>query len=153
VSLPYGHIYEVYAKTEISMVSKYGFMTEEEVKRAIEQEKETLDESRKKERERLDPIVTEILEEFATACGFYKGALVRGDGSWSVMQGESSLVIVALDHTGQGEDFSLSITDETLLRSRTPHIIRNQSRLGEVLTNATGLKVTQNLPYYEPERS
>jgi hypothetical protein len=153
VSLPYGHIYKVYAKTEISMISKYGFMTEEEVKRAIEQEKETLDESRKKERERLDPIVTEILEEFATACGFYKGALVRGDGSWSVMQGESSLVIVALDHTGQGEDFSLSITDETLLRSRTPHIIRNQSRLGEVLTNATGLKVTQNLPYYEPERS
>jgi hypothetical protein len=153
VSLPYGHIYKVYAKTEISMISKYGFMTEEEVKRAIEQEKETLDESRKKERERLDPLVTEILEDFATACGFYKGALVRGAESWSVMQGESSLVTVALDHPGQGEDFSLSITDETLLRSKTPHILRNQSRLGEVLTQATGLKVTQNLPYYEPERS
>jgi hypothetical protein len=143
----------VYAKTEISMASKYGFMTEEEVKRAIEQEKEILGESHKKERERLDPIVSEILEDFATACGFYKGALLRGDGNWIVMQGENSLVTVALDLTGQGVDFSLSITDETLLRSKNPHIIHNQRWLGEVLSKATDLKVSQNLPYYEPERS
>lgn len=135
------------------MASRHGFMTEEEVKRAMEQEKGILNKSRKKERERLDPIITEILEDFATACGFYKGVLVRGDGSWSVMQGENSLVTVALDHPGQSEDFSLSITDEALLRSKTPHILRNQRRLGEALTEATGLKVTQNLPYYEPERS
>jgi hypothetical protein len=153
VSLPYGHTYQVYSRMEISMASKYGFMTEEEVKQAIEQEKETLNERRKKERERLEPIVTEILEDFATACGFYKGALVRGDGTWSVMQGENALVTVALAGTGQSEDFSLSITDEMLLRSKAPHILRNQSRLGEVLTKATGLKVTQNLPYYEPETS
>jgi hypothetical protein len=135
------------------MASRYGFMTEEEVKRAMEQEKGTLEENRQKECERLDPIVTEILEDLATACGFYKGTVVRGDGNWSVMQGENPLVTVALDHAGQSEDFSLSITDEPLLRSTAPHLIHNQRKLGKVLTKATGLKVTQNLPYYEPETS
>lgn len=135
------------------MASRYGFMTEEEVKRVMEQEKDILDESHKKERERLDPIVTEILEDFAIACGFYKGTVVRDDWKWSIRQGTTTLATVSLEHAGVSRDFSLSIADEPLLRPETPHVIRNQRKLGEVLTAATGLKVTQNLPYYEPETS
>lgn len=135
------------------MASRYGFMTEEEVKRAMEQEKGTLEESRKKESERLDPLVTDVLEDFTAACGFHKGKLVRGDGKWSVMQGDNPLVTVALEHAVQSWDFSLSITDEPLLMAEAPHLIRNQRKLGEVLTRATGLRVSQNLPYYEPETS
>jgi hypothetical protein len=126
-------------------------MTEEEVKRAREQEKETREESRQKESERLDPLVTDIFKDFTAACGFYKGTVVRGDGNWSVKQGETTLVTVALDPADQNWDFSLSITGEPLLKSETPHVIHNQSKLGEVLTKATGLKVSQKLPYYEPD--
>jgi hypothetical protein len=135
------------------MTSRYGFMTEEEVKQEMEQEKGALDESRKKESERLDPLITDILEDFTAASGFYKATIVRSDGNWSVKQGETTLVIVALDPAEQSGHFSLSITDEPLLRSASPHVIRNQRKLGEVLTKATGLQVSQNQPYYEPETS
>src|SRR5215216_1561827 len=123
------------------MTSKYGFLTSEELKQAMAQQEKEEEARNQKEIARIDPRITQVLEDFLLACDLPDCVVKHVNEQWIVRQQEKVLIVANLVLPQRGQAFALQVDDQALADIQAAHVVLNRSKLYGVLENTLKIPV------------